>query len=207
MPAIISFRNSIRWIPGPASEPSDTVVLTGGKTGVFLDVRFLKSESNVLDWAFAGYRSTDKERTKFTHLIDSRTKDPSEIADYGYNTTLSDGTILEKGEMVNPETRKITAYEEVWRDEKSNSDGAVFLQNVTSNGWYARVGSWQLALGRNSADVFWAFQAHLLDQRWDIVHSVGFTDSVTLLPEDISDWTEGEEVTWNSDRWRILEND
>lgn len=57
MPASISFRQSIRWLPDGASEPTDTIVLTGFKTGVFLDVRFIKS-TNDLDWAFAGYRSS-----------------------------------------------------------------------------------------------------------------------------------------------------
>ena len=56
--SIISFRESIRWIPDPASEPTNTVVLTGGKTGVFIDIRFLKDSSD-LDWAFAGYRQAN----------------------------------------------------------------------------------------------------------------------------------------------------
>lgn len=51
----VAVRRSIRWVPGPAAEPTDTVVLTGGKTGVFLDVRFVKGGCQ-LDWAFAGYR-------------------------------------------------------------------------------------------------------------------------------------------------------
>lgn len=67
MPATVSFRKSIRWIPDQASEPSDTVVLTGGKTGVFLDVRFLK-DSNEIEWAFAGYRSTGMYYTHSLHV-------------------------------------------------------------------------------------------------------------------------------------------
>ncbi|KAJ3850627.1 hypothetical protein EV368DRAFT_44889 [Lentinula lateritia] len=208
MPATVSFRKSIRWIPNQASEPSDTVVLTGGKTGVFLDVRFLK-DSNEVDWAFAGYRSTGEELAKFTHLIDSRTEDPSQVADYGSNTVLSDGTVLEKGEMMNPETGKLTAYEEVWQDESSDSDQAIFLRNVTNTSWYARVGHWQLALGRNSAGVFWAFQAHSIDEDWIVVHNLGVTASekVTFLPEDTSHWAEGKVQEWNGDRWLVLEKE
>lgn len=56
--AYISHRLSIRWIPEEAIEPTNTVVLTGARTGVFLDVRFLKDNKNI-DWAFAGYRYTD----------------------------------------------------------------------------------------------------------------------------------------------------
>ncbi|KAJ3891579.1 hypothetical protein GG344DRAFT_65309 [Lentinula edodes] len=209
MPATVSFRKSIRWIPDEASEPSDTVVLTGGKTGVFLDVRFLK-DSNEIEWAFAGYRSTGSEElTKFTHLIDSRTKDPLQVVDYGSNTVLSDGTILEKGEMMNPETGRLTAYEEVWQDESSDSNQAIFLQNVKYTSWYARVGHWQLALGRDSAGVFWAFQAHSIDGDWMVVHNLGVTNSgtVTLLPEDTSHWAEGRVLEWNGDRWLVLEKE
>jgi len=57
-PAYISHRLSIRWIPEEASEPTNTIVLTGASTGAFLDVRFIK-ETKTLDWAFAGYRYTD----------------------------------------------------------------------------------------------------------------------------------------------------
>jgi len=205
MPSTISFRDSIRWIPDEASEPTDTVVLTGGKTGVFLDARFIKG-SEELDWAFAGYRSTviaeGKELIKFTHLIDSRTKDPSQMTDYGSNTELPDGTTLEKGEMVNPATGKMTSYEEIWRDETFD-DGALFLRNVSSTIWYARIGSWQLALGRDFSGNFWAFQAHLLDLKWTTVHST--SGAVKLLPDDTSNWVEGKEVQWNGDQWLILE--
>jgi hypothetical protein len=71
--ACISFRESIRWLPNDASEPTQTIVLTALRSGVFLDVRF-DTESGMLDWAFAGYRSSvEPNSTKFTHHIDSRT--------------------------------------------------------------------------------------------------------------------------------------
>lgn len=55
--ASVSERRSIRWPPAPASEPTDTLVLSG-PTGVFVDVRFLKDApgEGVLDWAFAGFK-------------------------------------------------------------------------------------------------------------------------------------------------------
>jgi hypothetical protein len=82
MPGSISFRRWIRWLQNAESEPTDTIVLTGMKTGVFLDVRFLKrppkggtaeETTEELDWAFAGYRTSDGNHTKFVHYIDSRT--------------------------------------------------------------------------------------------------------------------------------------
>lgn len=53
--AYISHRLSIRWVPEPASEPTNTIVLTGARAGTFLDVRFFKG-TKTLDWAIAGYR-------------------------------------------------------------------------------------------------------------------------------------------------------
>ncbi|KAF9471933.1 hypothetical protein BDN70DRAFT_766668, partial [Pholiota conissans] len=113
----VAVRRSIRWVPGPASEPTDTLVLTGGKSGVFLDIRFLKNTSKV-DWAFAGYRHQLPDgRVQFKHHIDSRTLDPLSVKDIGANTVLEGGKTLEVGEMINPDTGLMTSYEEVWEDK------------------------------------------------------------------------------------------
>lgn len=53
--ATVSIRQSIRWLPDEPDEPTNTIVLTGGKTGVFLDTRFY-TDGGLLDWAVAGYR-------------------------------------------------------------------------------------------------------------------------------------------------------
>ncbi|KAJ6524492.1 hypothetical protein B0H19DRAFT_898240, partial [Mycena capillaripes] len=157
MSASISYRESIRWLPDDASEPTRTIVLTALKSGVFLDVRFDK-ESGDLDWAFAGYRSSvEPNSTKFTHHIDSQTLSPLDVVDVGSNTPLPDGRTLEAGEMVNPATGILTPYEEIWRDEEC--DEAVFVRNVEGSVWRARVGEWQLALGRTVRGEFWAWQA------------------------------------------------
>ncbi|KAF9063824.1 hypothetical protein BDP27DRAFT_1231430 [Rhodocollybia butyracea] len=204
MTSTISIRESIRWIPEEGGEPTDTVVLIGGISSIFLDVRFLK-ESNVLDWGIAGYRSNgNKNVTKFTHSIDSRDSS-EEVVDYGYNTELPDGTILEKGEMVNPATGKMTAYEEVWRDEHPTDNKTLLLRNLAQTSWYGHVGGWQLALGRDSRGVFWAIQARMVDRKWEVIHAT--RSGVTLLPEDTSKWVEGSEVEWNGDQWLVLEKE
>ncbi|KAF7297085.1 hypothetical protein MIND_00941400 [Mycena indigotica] len=124
--ACISLRQSIQWFPTPASESTQTVVLSSLKTGAFLDVRFDKS-TRKLDWAFAGFRVTGESvvnptsfrpvllelgtnKTRFQHHIDSNTLDPLSVVDIGVNQSLPDGTILESGEMVNPETVKGCLY-------------------------------------------------------------------------------------------------
>ncbi|KAG6005236.1 hypothetical protein E4U21_000315 [Claviceps maximensis] len=141
MPGIISIRKSIRWIPGPedASEPTSTMVLTspGGK---FVDVRVLKAGDgdgdlrvlppSRLDWAIAGTSSsqviriptqdqnktTTIRRCRFEHWVDSRASKAS--PDEGDMYPQEDGTTLEKGRMVNPDTGMEMDYEEVWWDEE-----------------------------------------------------------------------------------------
>lgn len=49
----LSTRISIRWGDDPASEPTDTVVLSVGS--YYMDLRVTKADQTV-DWAFAGVR-------------------------------------------------------------------------------------------------------------------------------------------------------
>jgi hypothetical protein len=66
--AFVSHRLSIRWLPDEASEPTDTIVLTGARKGVFLDTRFFKA-NKALDWAFAGYRFEESTTPSFVFTI------------------------------------------------------------------------------------------------------------------------------------------
>ncbi|KAJ7226305.1 hypothetical protein C8J57DRAFT_1389800 [Mycena rebaudengoi] len=204
--ASISFRESIRWLPDAASEPTQTIVLSALRSGVFLDVRFEK-ESRKLDWAFAGYRSSAGNNfTKFTHHIDSRTLNPLDVVDFGTNTSQSDGTTLEVGKMVNPATGVMTAYEEVGRDEES--DYCIFVRNEAGLVWRARVGNWQLALGNRNGGDFWAWQAQWVDGKWKREYSTtGIGESLSdgaYLPEQIADWEEGSTVEWLGEKWEVL---
>ncbi|KAG6014683.1 hypothetical protein E4U43_006273 [Claviceps pusilla] len=144
MPGTLSIRKSIRWIPGPeqAHEPTSTMVLTSPE-GRFVDVRVLKGEGGTieqdippsrLDWAIAGTSSSqtihvpaqDKNKTttirrcRFEHWLDSRTS--SAAPDQGDMYQQQDGTTLEIGRMVNPETGLETDYEEVWWDEEHHTE-------------------------------------------------------------------------------------
>ncbi|KAF8235061.1 hypothetical protein L208DRAFT_1258955 [Tricholoma matsutake] len=207
--AHISYRLSIRWVPGAASEPTNTVVLTGARTGVFLDVRFLK-DSKKLDWGFAGYRYPDPNApnvTTFIHHIDSNSRTPDEVRDSGTFITLDDGTSLEVGEMVDPRTGKMASYEETWRDEEAGeADTALFVKNLEGTTWRAWVGRWQLALGRETDGKFWAWRAEECKEGWMIKDSTE-GDSVKLLPNgrDLARWVEGAIVKWDSEEWIVLE--
>lgn len=120
----ISIRESIRWLPNSASEPTSTVVLTSPERR-FVDIRILKdSNSNELsaqtDWAFAGVSSSEIRNgvchCTWRHVVDSRTRSPETVVDEGNIFPPANGRTLETGRMVNPDTGKLTDYEEVWSD-------------------------------------------------------------------------------------------
>ncbi|KAF7420807.1 hypothetical protein PC9H_011325 [Pleurotus ostreatus] len=190
MPASISIRTGIRWIHitadsadetkwGEWSEPTDTVVLTASN-GWFLDVRFLR-DGGELDWAFAGRRSVKGKITKFEHMIDSRTTDAETMVDEGENMEMEDGSIVERGKMVNPAIGSLMLYEEKWREEES-SGGLIIRRKGKQDVWQAMVGDYQLGLGRYQDGGFWAWQARKRDGVWQTIHSTKNAD-----PED-SHW-------------------
>lgn len=170
MAGSISIRRSIRWLPGEASEPTSTIVLTSPQCQ-YVDLRILKNGQDIsqgipisfhstpnkpqldtcstcknksyhetaadctlghnlpissLDWAIAGTsssstRTIDGEQvshSQWEHWIDSRTSEPEKATDEGDMYPQDDGSTLEKGSMVNPDTGIDTAYEEVWDDEE-----------------------------------------------------------------------------------------
>jgi hypothetical protein len=110
--------------------------------------------------------------------------------------------------MINPETGKVTAFEEIWRDEEEmDPTTVVFVKNVRGTEWQARVGGWQCAMGRGEDGVFWTWQGERGGNgKWDSRYA---TDSdrkmIRWLPEDITHWEEGSVVRWEDDDWEILE--
>lgn len=85
-----------------------------------------------LQWGFAGTSSTTLKQTdpnnnvaepiphcKWAHWIDSQHDGP--VTDEGDMYPQPDGTVLEKGSMVNPATGLMTDYEELWMDLESGS--------------------------------------------------------------------------------------
>ncbi|KAK4141756.1 uncharacterized protein C8A04DRAFT_13771 [Dichotomopilus funicola] len=140
----ISIRESIRWFPDAASEPTSTIVLTTPARR-FVDLRILKgteangadignagvvSDLNRLDWAIAGTSSVDPPHTtdnstnpiqhgRWAHWIDSRLAECDGVVDEGDMVTdpANPALTIETGRMVNPATGAVTAYEEIWRSE------------------------------------------------------------------------------------------
>ncbi|KNG87894.1 hypothetical protein ANOM_003420 [Aspergillus nomiae NRRL 13137] len=91
----LSTRISIRWLPEPASETTDTIVMS--------------VKLRVTD-------SSDPRRVQFTHEIDSHNS--FDDVDCGTFTTLPNGDDLETGSMARPDVpgAPVTEYEEVWRE-------------------------------------------------------------------------------------------
>ncbi|KAJ5934199.1 hypothetical protein N7466_003746 [Penicillium verhagenii] len=111
-----STRISLRWLPEPAHETTDTIVMS--VKDWYLDLR-MDLRSHQIDWAIAGQRIVESQeplRVSFTHELDSH--DAFESADCGTFVTLPNGDDLETGSMPRPDLPGApeTEYEEIWRE-------------------------------------------------------------------------------------------
>ncbi|KAJ5526664.1 hypothetical protein N7513_010823 [Penicillium frequentans] len=111
-----STRISLRWLPEPAHETTDTIVMS--VKDWYLDLRIDK-ETQKIDWAIAGQRIVESQeplRVSFTHELDSH--DAFESVDCGTFVSLPNGDDLETGSMPRPDLPGApeTEYEEVWRE-------------------------------------------------------------------------------------------
>ncbi|OOQ84468.1 hypothetical protein PEBR_30182 [Penicillium brasilianum] len=111
-----STRISLRWLPEPGHETTDTIVMS--VKDWYLDLRMDK-QTGEIDWAIAGQRLIESQeplRVSFTHELDSH--DAFESADCGTFVTLPNGDDLETGSMPRPDLPGApeTDYEEVWRE-------------------------------------------------------------------------------------------
>ncbi|KAF4627231.1 hypothetical protein G7Y89_g10925 [Cudoniella acicularis] len=142
----VSVRKWIKWGDGPAGENTDTLVLTSASkhfvdTRIYLPTApfslSLPTSTPLppsrLEWGFAGTASSTPAahnaqtgeletpaHTVWTHWVDNKTRGFEEVRDEGDMWTRDDGKggeeVLEKGVMVNPNTGKVEAYEELWVD-------------------------------------------------------------------------------------------
>jgi hypothetical protein len=162
----ISRRISIRFLPSPPSEPTNTLVLTAGIptssqcSNFFVDFRPLSASPSECEWAFAGYKvQPHPNKSRWIHLIDSRGAEwegEHGIEDSGVFETLPNGDELERGEMLNPVSGKVGPYEEVWRDEPlpPNLQVTVALTETDGGvkGVVVRMGQWLQGILRISPD-------------------------------------------------------
>lgn len=211
----ISIRKFIRWLPDEASEPTSTIVVTSPERR-FVDIRILHQAADTgqaketeplpldrLDWAIAGTSSSwmrddgqggQVNRGQWRHWIDSRTTKPEDATDEGDNYPQPDGTTLEKGAMVNPDTGLETDYEEVWIDEEpkpvGNSSTVRFIvmqvEQPELRGSVVRVGHRCQAFLRKRDMIVaerWEWTGEG-ENGWERTAAIG-NRSVALLSEDI----------------------
>ncbi|GIK06756.1 hypothetical protein Aspvir_002407 [Aspergillus viridinutans] len=112
----LSTRVSLRWLPDPAFENTDTIVLF--LMGWYVDLRIDKSSGRI-DWAIAGQRIVESQeplRVLFTHAVDSH--NAFDAVDCGTFTALPNGDDLETGSMPRWDLpgAPVREYEEVWRE-------------------------------------------------------------------------------------------
>ncbi|KAJ5572256.1 hypothetical protein N7535_005916 [Penicillium sp. DV-2018c] len=111
-----STRISIRWLPEPAQETTDTIVMS--VKDWYLDLR-IENQTGKIDWAIAGQRiieSHEPLRVSFSHELDSH--NAFESVDCGTFVSLPNGDDLETGVMPRTDLPGApeTEYEEVWRE-------------------------------------------------------------------------------------------
>ncbi|EGU11844.1 Proteophosphoglycan 5 [Rhodotorula toruloides ATCC 204091] len=159
MDPLVSTRLSLRWPPEPPTEEEEVLVVQG-RSGFFLDLRVKQRRLELADgshkqanaakgncevtWATAGWKE----------VLAPRPGEDDSPPDEGSFKTLPNGDVLERGEMVNPETGKIAAYEEVWRRlPLSQDDGPpriVILECVgdeaDGKAFVGRVGDYKLGM-------------------------------------------------------------
>ena len=178
-PPSISRRISLRFLPDDAQEPTSTLVLNaGGASSLYTDFRPLLADPAACEWAFAGEKEYFADgRCAWTHEVDSRAavEGAPPAPDVGHCQRLPNGDELETGEMINPTTGKLCAYEEVWRDEDvMPGTRAVALRlsgGAAARGIFVQVGDWAQAIVQQGREVS-ARRWHFVDS-WRRVASFG----------------------------------
>ncbi|EPE04122.1 neutral amino acid transporter [Ophiostoma piceae UAMH 11346] len=158
-------RISVRWMPDPAYEDSDTIAINVG--GYFIDLRVSKDAPHALQWSRSGERITlksDPPTFCWTHIIDSL---GLTVPDDAHFEKLPNGDDLEIG--VTPAPHKggeLTAYEEVWRDVTAVEDVASgkptlswILQSIDGTVFIGKAGHVYLAIHKSSDEQGGLFSA------------------------------------------------
>ncbi|PPR06379.1 hypothetical protein CVT26_004640 [Gymnopilus dilepis] len=169
----ISERISLRWLPGPPSEDTTTLVINVGS--FFVDLRIRHHDVPIdyemqlregIEWAMAGERqvlSQDPLKCRWIHIIDSRGH--SEIPDEASFSKLPNGDVLERGRMPCPERGgEITEYEEVWRvvEPLPGAKWAWILQSEDGKSFLGRIGGTYIAMREGEEGKFAARR-----EEWD----------------------------------------
>ncbi|CAD0112329.1 unnamed protein product [Aureobasidium uvarum] len=196
----LSYRKSLRWVPGEPSEPTSTLVLDVGD--FFVDLRILKATGDI-DWAMAGKRTIlsssprkcpphrprplrPQRIIKSANFVPVKCQWTKEICsqnteahdDIGEFEDLPNGDALEKGSMPNPDNNdEIQAYEEVWGnlDIGSSDEPAWILRSKDGKGvtFVAKVGDWFQVLSKKQDGQFSVLREEKVKGEWVQRYAVG----------------------------------
>ncbi|KAI1851700.1 hypothetical protein JX265_010934 [Neoarthrinium moseri] len=172
-------RVSIRWLPEPAYEDSDTIALNVG--GYFMDLRVGTADGS-LQWSRCGERKKLKEdplTCQWTRIIDSLgSTDPDEAA----FSELPNGDSLEYGTFNKDGVP--TSYEEVWRDVKATVDSenwAWIIQSVDGSTFLGKLDNIFLGMKQQVKGGSFAVRKEEYDgasKEWKTTFADGDTDTI-----------------------------
>lgn len=183
-----------------------------------------------IDWAIAGTSvsqtrhdgsGTPVRHAVFHHWIDSRTSKAESVKDEGDMYPQPDGSTLETGRMVNPDTGLETDYEEVWRavqvESSTNGPQCVVLElyddddddedeeddSTGTRGMAIRLGQYCQAMMRAGDDVTVERWVRRAEGTWDQLFRTGHGHFPNKLLHEskgarmrVGDQTDVEGTTW-----------
>jgi len=200
----------VSWPPlFPASETTDTLVFTFPSNHT-IDLRFRKNGEHrgTLDWGFAGRVVIEGSKITFVHFVDSRNPtDPLSVQDSGHFSILPNGDELETGEMLNPATGRVMAYEEIWRKLPllDTAVDAICLESVGGDG-KAFIGQ----IGQRFQGIFVQGESVTAVRRiyregiWEDLYKVGkHLEELPCFNNAEDDWKPGQEVEFQKRVWIV----
>ncbi|KAH0432222.1 hypothetical protein CcaCcLH18_06577 [Colletotrichum camelliae] len=207
MPSQAVKRISIRWLPEPAYEDTDTIALNVG--GYFIDLRVTK-EDHTIQWSRAGERIMLKQSPptfRWTHIIDSL---DLSVPDDAYFEKLPNGDDLEIGTTPCPHKGGApTDYEEMWRDitsKSSPSETSWIIQSKDGMIFIGKVGGIYLAIQKCAGRSFAARREdrHVSSASWEVSFESGDVSRlprafqvVEVLEKTSQTWAINQEITIN----------
>lgn len=188
---VASIRVSIQWPPAEEYENTETLVLLSNEQH-FVDIRF-RDDIDRIDWILTGkeYDIPNTNKIEFQHEINTNVPGfhGGEFDVGNFNSIPNTDDREETGEMMNPQTRKVQPYREVWRSidplkstfenfvrEDSNSDvkvpcvvlKVVQKPGVNYIGTVVRLGNFlQGALLNKDTETYNCAQYYLEDGKWE----------------------------------------
>jgi hypothetical protein len=119
---------------------------------------------------------------------------------------LENGDSLETGTMLNTDTGKLMAYEELWRILPVEGGEVVLLESVGQENktFLGMIGRWFQGIGTTEGNVVHAKRSELVNGRWEDVFVMGDTKVVPVIQAQMK-WKAGDEVDIDGRSWKVLD--